>query len=154
LQKEIIENKGIRFSSLIAHMPTESSSKASGVPNCIYPIRSLSLKKTDGTNAVEWCAKNDDLIGSKYQIAWDIKETSLIKFYSVFQKFADQSISADLYRDRTVNIAIKDSEMLDVYLTLVKYGLKSKYYTNSLTSSDNRDSVSSDVGCSSGVCTL
>jgi ribonucleoside-diphosphate reductase alpha chain len=154
LRKEIIDNGGIRFSSLIAHMPSESSSKASGVPNGLYPIRDLALKKTDGTNAVEWCAKNGDLMDQTYQRAWTISEVDLVKFYAIIQKFTDQSISADLFRDRTVNISIKTKEMLDLYLTMVKYGLKSKYYTNSLTSDDDRDAATQSVGCESGVCTL
>jgi ribonucleoside-diphosphate reductase alpha chain len=153
LRKEIIKNGGIRFSVTMAHMPTESSSKASGVPNGIYPIRDLSLKKTDGTNAVEWCATDSDLLEKQYQRAWDISEIDLIKYYSVIQKFTDQSISADLYRDRTKKISISSKEMIMIYLTMVKYGMKTKYYTNSLTSSDDRSSES-EVGCASGVCVL
>jgi ribonucleoside-diphosphate reductase alpha chain len=45
LRAEVIANKGIRFSSLVGHMPAESSSKSSGSPNGLYPIRELDMKK-------------------------------------------------------------------------------------------------------------
>jgi ribonucleoside-diphosphate reductase alpha chain len=154
LRRKIIENKGIRFSSLVAHMPTESSSKASGMPNGIYPVRSLALLKTDGSNAVDWVAYNNDLLGAYYQSAWDIAEVDLVKYYSVFQKFADQTTSADLYRDRTTTIEIGTKDMTDTYLAMMKYGMKTKYYTNSLTNKEDRGVISQIGVCTDGSCTI
>ncbi len=178
LRKEIIANKGIRNSTLIAHMPTESSSKASGVPNGIYPIRDLHLKKTDQKNVLDWCPVDGDLIGKQYQIAYDIPTVDLIKAYSVFQKFTDQSISADFYKDRTKKLEISDSEIINEYLAMVKYGLKSRYYQNSLTSKAKEEEIihvvnepkeivetnkedeygysntDNEKGCAGGTCTL
>lgn len=134
LRKEIIDNGGIRNSVLVAHMPTESSSKASGVPNGIYPVRDFFLKKTDQKNVVDWCPKDGDILGNNYQLAYDIDTIDLIKMYAVFQKWTDQSISADFYKDRTKKIEISDREIINEYLTMVKYGVKSRYYQNTLTS--------------------
>lgn len=153
LRQRIIAQGGLRFSTVIAHMPTESSSKASGVPNGIYPVRELALKKTDGSNAIEWVAVNNDLLEYYYQSAWSIREIDLIKYYSVFQKFTDQSISADLYRDRTQVIEISDRELIEIYLAMMTYGFKTKYYTNSLTSDSDRGMTQAAV-CGSGGCTL
>ena len=61
LRQEIIANKGIRNSSLVAFMPNESSSKANGLPNSIYPVRNTFLMKTDGTGNVEWVAKDSHI---------------------------------------------------------------------------------------------
>lgn len=154
LRQQIVQNKGIRHSSLIAHMPSESSSKASGCSNGLYPIRSLALGKSDAGSNIRWVAKDSDIIGSQYEIAWDIDEISMIKAYSVIQKWTDQSISADLYRNRSVNINISTEEIGKVYLAQIKYGLKSKYYTNSLTSAQAQNNQPQEVGCASGVCTL
>ncbi len=96
LRAEVIANGGIRNSSLVAHMPTESSSKSSGSPNGIYPIRDLDMKKTDLGNALDWVVPDSDLYGEDYQIAYDIDTNDLIKFYAVVQKFTDQGISAEL----------------------------------------------------------
>ena len=133
LRAEIIANGGLRNSSLVAHMPTESSSKASGIPNGIYPVRDLYMKKTDDGAALDWCAPDDDLYGDNYQNAYDITTVDLIKYYAVFQKFADQSISADDYMDRQKKPTLEKDELVGNFLARAKYGVKSKYYQNSYT---------------------
>ncbi len=158
LRSEIIENGGIRFSSLIAHMPTESSSKAAGVMNGIYPARQLSMVKTDGTNSVEWTAPGGDVYGAGYQSAWELSILDQVKMYAIFQKWADQSISADFYRDRATQFEIKHSELIDEFAAFVHYGLKSRYYSNSLTNTgeDEEQSFVGNFGtaCVGGACTL
>jgi ribonucleoside-diphosphate reductase alpha chain len=165
LRQRIILNKGIRHSSLIAYMPTESSSKASSVPNSVYPIRDLAIRKTDLKNVIDWTAPDSDLLADKYQIAWDIPSTELIKVYAIIQKFTDQGISADLYRDRSVNIEISSTEIIQEFLAMVKYGLKTRYYQNSYVVSPVHDEnqknteqaiamETSERGCSGGSCTL
>jgi ribonucleoside-diphosphate reductase alpha chain len=153
LRKEVIANKGIRNSTLVAHMPTESSSKASGVPNGVYPVRGLYLKKTDGTNVSDWVANESDSIGHQYQLAYDIDTVEMVKPYAVIQKFTDQSISADYYVDRSINFEVPADKLLTHYLMMIKYGTKTRYYTNSLTT--ERDSGQErTVGCTGGSCTL
>ena len=156
LRQRIVENKGIRNSSLVAHMPTESSSKAAGVPNCIYPIRELSMKKTDLSSTIDWVAVDSDIIGEQYQIAWEIPTLDLIKVYGIFQKFADQAISADLYKDRSKDINLSAKDIITEYLYMVKYGMKSRYYQNSRVSSqDGKTSETKQASaCGSGGCTL
>lgn len=172
LRAEIIENGGIRNSSLIAHMPTESSSKASGVPNGIYPIRDFYLKKTDQNNSIDWLAPDDDIHGAAYQNAYEIDTRDLIKYYAVIQKFTDQSISADFYEDRIKNPLLDEDVLVQRFLDRIRYGVKSKYYQNSLTPSeagfDEKDKAktttiiqtTSIIGagdraeCESGACTL
>jgi ribonucleoside-diphosphate reductase alpha chain len=154
LRREIIENKGIAHSSLVAHMPTESSSKAVGVPNGIYPIRDLAMKKSDLSNIIDWVARDSDIYEDTYQLAWDIHPKDMIKVYSVFQKFADQSISADMYKDRTQTLELSTTDMIEEYLDMVRYGMKTRYYQNSLTSDQNNLKVQTNYekGCSSGAC--
>lgn len=171
LRSQIIENGGIAHSSLVAHMPTESSSKPIGVPNGLYPIRELSIKKSDQTNLIDWVAADGDILKDHYQSAWDIPSEDLIKVYAIFQKFADQAISADLYKDRSKDINVSDSSMVSEYLNMVRYGMKTRYYQNSLVSNVNIDecavgeildpvalslhdaqATGSDRGCSSGAC--
>lgn len=171
LRGEVIANKGIRFSSLIAHMPTEASSKAAGAMNGLYPARMLNMVKTDGTNAVEWCAPASDTLGNQYQLAWELNPVTMFKVYGIFQKFCDQSVSADIYRDRRENYEITHSELLDEHAAMVHYGVKSRYYTNSLTvdTSDEDSEIDAAFGikrnkvsttgndgsaCGAGSCTL
>lgn len=133
LRQEVVSNGGLRNSSLVAHMPTESSSKSTGCPNGIYPVRDLRLKKTDVGNVIDWCAPNDDIYGDNYQLAYDIDTLDLIRYYAVVQKFTDQAISADFYMDRVKNPVLSEKVLMSHFIERVRYGLKSKYYQNSLT---------------------
>lgn len=157
LRAEIVKNGGIRNSCLIAHMPTESSSKASSVPNSVYPIRDLYLKKTDRNTVISWCAPNCDLLGDKYQIAWDIPSVDLIKVYAVLQKFCDQAISADLYQDRRgAKVEVTTEQMITEFLAMAKYGMKTRYYQNSLVAAEHNSvtEMSKAPVCVDGACSL
>lgn len=176
LRADIIANGGIRNSSVIAMMPTESSSKASGAPNGPYPIRDLDLKKSDSSNILDWCAPDNDILADQYQLAWELTTIEQIKCYAVMQKWIDQSISADLYRDRTMTcvneqgevipVPITDDELIKEHLAIIKYGVKSEYYMNSFTGGmTNKDDdkpnapeevfmESTEPGCDGGFCTL
>ena len=176
LRQEIIAQGGIAHSSLIAHMPTESSSKAAGLPNGVYPIRAFTLEKSDQTNIIDWVAIDGDLLKDNYELAYDIPKKVMIYIYSIIQKFTDQAISADEYIDRSKDINVYTRDMCNDYVEMAKYGVKTRYYVNSKTSFDdktrsitiidNNDShmteeelaISSEPifikekGCSSGVC--
>ena len=140
IRKEVIANGGIRNSVLVAHMPTESSSKAAGAPNCIYPIRELSLKKSDNSNIVDWVAMDSDLLENDYELSWDIPTMDMIKVYAIFQKFTDQGISADLWQDRTTDPNVYTDQIIEEHIAMCRYGIKSRYYQNSLTSDQGKDS--------------
>jgi len=155
LRKAIIDNGGIRNSSLVAYMPCESSSKASGETNGIYPVRSLTLKKTDRTVIVDWVAPENDTIGDQYETAYEIPTKSLIEVYSIFQKFTDQSGSFDLYRILLGDDKVGSREMIGNYLYMTKLGLKTRYYQNTKTSSGGyiTENVQS-TNCAGGSCKL
>lgn len=131
LRSEIMKNGGIRNSVMIAHMPSESSSQGMGTSNAIYPIRSLYLMKTNDTMVNHWAAPDGTKLKNKYQFAWDISTSDMIKVYAIFQKWTDQGISADLYVNLSGDETVSTTQMLKDYLDLVKYGLKSRYYVNS-----------------------
>jgi ribonucleoside-diphosphate reductase alpha chain len=132
LRSEVVANGGIRHSTLIAYMPGESSSKASSTTNSIYPVRATTLIKTDNAMAVHWAAPDSDRLD--YEIAWDVPTRDMIDVYSIFQKFTDQTISADLWRRVEGNAAVTDTEMLSDYFYMLKMGMKSRYYQNTKTS--------------------
>lgn len=154
LRVEVIANGGIRNSSLIAHMPTESSSKASGPPNSVYPIRGLAMVKTDANNVVDWVAIDSDLLADQYELAYDIPTREMIKAYAIIQKFTDQAISVDRWENRVKSPTLDSEYLIMTYLDRVRYGVKSAYYQNSLTPEDNVDDSLDARGCASGACTL
>lgn len=134
LKQEIIENGGIAHSVLACMMPGESSSKALGSTNSVYPIRERVLVKTDGENNIlRWAATDEDLLGDAYQSAWDIPTEDLFQCYGIMQKWTDQGISADEYRKFAPGeTSVSEDEIVKRFLWMVKYGMKSRYYTNSL----------------------
>jgi ribonucleoside-diphosphate reductase alpha chain len=135
LRTEIISNGGIRNSVLNAMMPSESSSISSGTTNGLYPIRELYVLKTNDTGVNHWAAPDGTKLKNRYQSAWDISTTDMIKVYAIVQKWTDQGISADLFVKIIGDQKVSSSDMIRDYLDIVKLGLKSRYYVNSLTSS-------------------
>lgn len=160
LRTEIMQNGGIGHSCLVAYMPGESSSKALGKPNSLYPVRDITLNKTDGSVTIRWAAPDSDNPAYFYQSAWDISEVDMIKAYAVFQKFTDQGISADLWRRIKDDDKVSSRELLTHYFAMVKYGMKTRYYYNSNVASDKtldnagsiHDGVEDKIVCES--CTM
>lgn len=132
---EVIAMGGIAHSALCAYMPGESSSKAipTGVVNSIYPTRNTELTKGDGNLRISWAAFESDRPGMDYEIAWDVPMRDMIDFYAIFQKFTDQSISADLYRSLGAAEVVTEDEIVEDYLYLVEKGMKTRYYFNTRT---------------------
>lgn len=134
LRQEIIANGGIRNSVLAAHMPTETSANASGTTNGLYPIRELTMIKTDNQRVNYWAAPNSDELGDWYESAWDIPAKDMTDTYAIVQKWTDQGISADFYRQLIGDAHIESAELIQDYLYRVRMGLKTKYYMNQKTS--------------------
>lgn len=154
LRKEIISVGGIRNSVLEAHMPCESSSVATGVPNGLYPIRGLTIAKTDGNKKKIFIAPEADTLKDKYEIVWDMTNKQVLNVYAVVQKFTGQAISADWFirRDVESNGVMKFSakSLIDDYLYAGWLGVKTRYYSNS----ENDVESEEDDGCSSGACKM
>lgn len=148
LRRQIISNGGLRNSVVCAHMPTESSANASGTTNGLYPIRDLTLIKTDNNRVSYWAAPEGDRLSKWYELAWDVPTKDMIDCYAIVQKFTDQAISADLYRRIIGDEVVTSKEMLSDYFYMVKMGLKTRYYVNSKTS-DGTDLNGQDNDCES-----
>lgn len=130
LSQEIIENGGIGHSILCNMMPGESSSKALGSTNSVYPIISLTITKKDGENNISrWAAVDGDLLGDAYDRAYDITGKDHIEAYAIGQKWCDGAISADEFRSFSVG---EEQVPFDEYFgnlsLMVKMGMKSRYY--------------------------
>lgn len=133
LRQRIIENGGHAFSVLAAHMPAESSSIRSGSTNGVYPVRDLDLNKTNDTNAVKYVVPESDKLGKYYQNAYDISVEDMAKVYGIIQKWTDQAISADQWYKAQGSDKIKSSELMKGWFSWVYYGVKTRYYINTLT---------------------
>lgn len=133
LRQAIIENKGHAFSVLVAHMPAESSSIASGGTNGIYPVRELDMTKSNDTDVVTYVVPDSDTLAKHYENAYDTPLESMAKVYGVIQKWTDQGISADEWIKAQGEQKITTDELLERFFLFVKFGVKSRYYLNTLT---------------------
>lgn len=133
LSERVIENKGIRFSCLVAHMPGEQATRKGNGSNSIYPLIGLSVDKSDGSSATSWAALDNDIIGHQYQIAYDLSDEDTYIHYGICQKFTDQGGSFDDYMNRIAHPEISEEQLLNRATWRVRVGMKSKYYSRSLT---------------------
>lgn len=153
LSKDIKENGGIHNSVLVAHMPAESSSISSGTTNGIYPIRGITLNKSNDDDTIAWIAPDSEKLAKHYQNAYLLGSTNSIIKYGIFQKFADQAISADLWKVVVGTTKLSSTELLKDLFDSVKYGVKSRYYVNSKTAKEiGLDSEILGDGCEN--CTI
>lgn len=134
VRAKLIANKGMRFSCVVAHMPGESSSKASGQPNSLYPIRELAHGKTDNKIKSDWAAPESNRLAEFYQSAWDIDWVHQVDNYAIAQKWTDQGISGDHWRRIGPGETVSSTEMLKQFFYMTKMGYKSRYYQNTATS--------------------
>lgn len=134
LRQRIKENGGHAFSVLAADMPSESSSISAGTTNSLYPIRDLSLRKSNETNTVDFVVPDSDKLGKYYESAWDLPLKSIINSYALKQKWTDQTISADVWYKVNGSNRISSTELLDDFFYAQYMGVPNRYYTNSNTS--------------------
>ena len=130
LRDQLYEN-GIYNSTLMALMPSETSSQISNSTNGIEPPRSLVSVKQSKDGVLKQVVP--DIGNVKYELLWDQKSPEgYIKIMAVLQKFIDQSISTNtsynpaFYPDDKLPMSVLISHLLMTY----KYGLKTLYYFN------------------------
>ncbi len=143
LRQRIIDNGGIAHSCLNALMPGESSSKGLGAANAYYPVREPVMVKTDGIVTSRWAVYMEE--GLEYQSAWDISMSDMVKYTAVLQKWTDQSISYDQHRPIGKAEKVPSTEVLETYLSMHKYGIKTRYYVNTNTHTDNSEEAKLNV---------
>lgn len=163
LRQEVKEVGGLRNSCLVAHMPAETSSKASGTTNGVYPIRSLSQLKGDTDAVIQWAAPETGKLGKYYETAYEIPTKSMIEVYAIIQKFTDQGISADVWHKLIKDQTIGTTELLGNFFYMTKFGQKTRYYVNTRTSDGVEFEAVEEVqeaiketekGCVGGSCSL
>jgi ribonucleoside-diphosphate reductase alpha chain len=124
---------GIRNSTLMALMPSETSAQISNATNGIEPPRSLVSVKQSKDGVLKQVVPEVRKLKNKYDLLWDQKSPEgYIKIVSVLQKFIDQGISVNTsYNPRFYDEEkIPMSEMIGHILMFYKYGGKQLYYFN------------------------
>lgn len=167
LRKEIVANKGIRFTTVSTIPPSETSSISCSTTNGPYMIRELSLVKTSGSESNRWVAPEATKLAKYYERAWDVSNEHHINMYAIFNYWLDQTISADLYYDRSKDKNVSMAQLFKEVVQMAKYGVPTRYYCNSKIENEAAvsflghsveeevlDTSDDDSGCGSGGCTL
>jgi ribonucleoside-diphosphate reductase alpha chain len=128
-----ITKYGIRNSTLMALMPSETSAQISNATNGIEPPRSLVSVKQSKDGVLKQVVPEVRKLKNKYDLLWDQKSPEgYLKIVAVLQKFIDQGISVNtsynpkFYEDEKIPM----SEMIGHLLMFYKYGGKQLYYFN------------------------
>lgn len=158
--KADIEKYGVYNSTLLALMPSESSSVVSNATNGVEPIRSHFTTKFNKNKTFIVAAPAFDKV--RYDMLWDMTPehfNGYIKNLAIFQKFICQAISTNFSYNPAhfENDKISLATLINHTLLAAKLGLKTRYYINTKGIDTGKDDVLLDDnndGCSSGACKI
>ena len=131
--REQLQIHGIRNSTLMALMPSETSAQISNATNGIEPPRSFVSIKQSKDGVLKQVVPGIHKLKSKYDLLWDQRSPEgYMKICAILQKYIDQGISVNTsynpqyYEDEKIPM----SEMIQHLLMFYKYGGKQLYYFN------------------------
>ena len=132
LRKQL-KDTGIRNSTLMALMPSETSAQIANATNGIEPPRSLISVKQSKHGVLKQVVPEYKRLKNKYDLLWDQQSPEgYLKIMAVLQKYIDQGISINtsynpiFFDDEKIPM----STMLQHMLMFYKYGGKQLYYFN------------------------
>ena len=132
LRKQL-QATGIRNSTLMALMPSETSAQVANATNGIEPPRSLISVKQSKHGVLKQVVPEYRRLKNKYDLLWDQKSPEgYLKIMAVLQKYIDQGISVNtsynpvFFEDEKIPM----SSLLQHLLMFYKYGGKQLYYFN------------------------
>lgn len=124
---------GIRNSTLMALMPSETSSQVGNSTNGIEPVRSLISVKQSKHGVLKQVVPEMRKLKNRYELLWNQSSPEgYLKICAVLQKWIDQGISVNtsynpaFYPDEKIPM----SELLKHILMFYRYGGKQLYYNN------------------------
>ena len=131
--REQLKATGIRNSTLMALMPSETSAQIANATNGIEPPRSLISVKQSKHGVLKQVVPEYKRLKNKYDLLWDQRSPEgYIKIMAVLQKYIDQGISVNtsynptFYEDEKIPMSVMMQHLIMFY----KYGGKQLYYFN------------------------
>ena len=124
---------GIKNSTLMALMPSETSAQIANATNGIEPPRSFVSVKQSKDGVLKQVVPGIHKLKSKYNLLWDQRSPEgYLKICAVLQKYIDQGISVNTSYNPTffADEKIPLSTMIQDLLMFYKYGGKQLYYFN------------------------
>lgn len=132
LRKDL-KKYGIRNATLMALMPSESSSQLANETNGIEPPRSYISIKQSKEGVLKQVVPEYKKLKNKYELLWDQKSPNgYLKICGVLQKYIDQTISVNtsynplFFKDEKIPLSVLLKDLMFSYYL----GLKTLYYFN------------------------
>lgn len=142
---------GIRNSTLMALMPSETSSQIANATNGVEPPRSYVTIKGSKDGVLTQVVPEYRRLKNKYELLWDQESpVGYLKIMAVLQKYIDQGISVNtsynpqFFEDEKIPMSV----MLEHILMFYKYGGKQLYYFNTFDGQGEID-VKEEEDCES-----
>ena len=142
--REKLVKYGIRNTTLMAFMPSETSSQVLNATNGIEPPRALISQKKSKDGVLSQVVPEVHKLKYKYDLLWDQRgPQGYLKVMAVLQQYIDQSISTNTsYNpDHYPNREIPMSDMLRDMLLCHRWGIKTLYYFNTKSDEDEEKTV-------------
>lgn len=143
--RDMAKKFGIRNSTLMALMPSETSAQIANATNGVEPPRSLVSIKQSKDGVLKQVVPEVRKLKNKYDLLWDQRSPEgYLKICSILQKFIDQGISVNtsynpkFYEEEKIPM----SEMIGHILMFYKYGGKQLYYFNTNDNAGELDEMS------------
>ena len=141
---------GIRNATLMALMPSETSSQLANETNGIEPPRNLITIKGSKDGVPPQVVPEYTKLNHAYQTLWNVDSRDYLKTVAVFQKYVDQSISANTSYDPSKG-EITMSRLISDLIFAYKSGVKTLYYNQV---NDGAGDDIEDDGCAGGACKI
>lgn len=131
--KADLKQYGIRNATLLACMPSESSSQLSNATNGVEPPRGFISEKSSKDGVLKQVVPEYHRLKNKYDLLWEQSDPEgYIQVMAVIQKWTDQTISSNTsynpenYPDNKIPL----EDLMKHILLAYKLGLKTLYYNN------------------------
>ena len=155
--RERMATHGIRNSTLMALMPSETSSQITNSTNGIEPPRGFITIKQSKDGIIPQAVPELTRLRKEYQLLWTIPSNkAVIELTCVMQKFVCQGISTNFnytpgsFPDGKLPIKVVMQDMLRYY----QLGGKQIYYHNTNDGTADQGVEEEESGCAGGACSI
>lgn len=155
LRKRAIAAGGTRNGTLMAFMPSETSSQLANETNGVEPPTDLITVKDSKDGSLPQVVPEYAKLNHLYETRWNISVENYLYTLAPIQHYNDQSISANTnvhlgtIAKHPESERIRKSEFLSHMILAYKLGYKTLYYSNLNTRGDIEDD-----GCAGGACKI
>lgn len=138
-----VKKHGIRNATLMALMPSETSSQLANETNGIEPPRDLVSIKGSKDGVLPQVVPEIKKLEPYYETLWQVSASDYLQTVAVLQKYVDQAISVNTSYDVSRD-DIKMSTLIEDLILSWKLGHKTLYYCNTRDSDDVEDQAEED----------